>query len=156
MKKYRIQQGLAVCLALISSSSFAINSPEPATVFNCVGKGIAASYQDSAASFIGISSLSFTIGSITVSGTNNEYTVQKTVAGNLMTLVTKTVPNESTDSLSLLLPDVNLSGKVVVFNTQLIKTHTLTTPPTGFLYVNGVVQKNVIVPVKCQAHRVIG
>lgn len=99
MKKY-----LLLVLATLATSSAAAT---PANFYECRGTKASASYVTR--------SLTGTVLTITVDGTtyeafDEEILDEETVLGHLLTLTTDVIPDAFTDTLTLLLPDVNISG----------------------------------------------
>lgn len=141
MKKYFL-----LVLATLAASSAAAT---PANFYECLGTKASASYVTQ--------SLAGTVLTITVDGTtyqafDKEIRDQKTVLGHLLTLTTDVIPDLFTDTLTLLLPDVNLSGfgPKRRFVTRLFKTRTRTSIG-GPQLVDGVIQINKSAPLKCTA-----
>ena len=142
MKKY-----LLFVLATLAASSAAAT---PANFYECRGTKASASYVTQ--------SLAGTVLTITVDGTiyqafGEEILDQRTVLGHLLTLTTDVVPDGFTDTLTLLLPDVNITGfgpTTATFATQLFKTRTLTSIG-GPQLVDGAIQLNRSAPLKCTA-----
>jgi hypothetical protein len=145
MKKY-----LLLVLATWAASSAAAT---PANFYECRGINVSASYVTQ--------SLTGTVLTITVDGTtyqarNDEIRDETTVLGNLLTLITEAIPDAYTDTLTLLLPDVNVSGfgAKTAFVTRLFKTRTHTSIG-GPQLVDGVIQSNSSVALKCTATAVV-
>ena len=141
MKKY-----LLLVLATLAASSAAAT---PANSYECRGTKVSASYVTQ--------SLAGTVLTITVDGTtyqarDEEILDETTVLGHLLTLTTDVIPDAFTDTLTLLLPDVNISGfgPKIMFVTHLFKTRTRTSI-AGPQLVDGVIQSNSPAPLKCTA-----
>ncbi len=141
MKKYL----LLVLTALAASSAAAT----PANFYECRGTKVSASYvTQSLAGTV----LTITVGGTTYKAVNEEILDETTVLGHLLTLTTEVIPDAFTDTLTLLLPDVNLTGfgPKATFATQLFKTRTLTSIG-GPQLVDGVIQINRSAPLNCTA-----
>lgn len=148
----KIQKYIVMGLLFSSTPSFA--EFIPVNSYECKGSAITVSY--STTSFTGQPQAKFTIRKQPISGTGEEITIQQTVLGNLVTLTKKTIPDLYTDTVSVLLPDVNAAklGAKVKFSTQLISSRAHTSKG-GIQLVNGVIQKNTVYPVSCTATAVI-
>lgn len=127
-------------------------APIAANLFECRGAGISANY--SVGSLIG-NALTITIGKKTFSAANEELREQESVLGNLVTLTTASVPDAFIDTLTVVLPDVNVPafGDSVEFTTRLVKTRS-NTSIAGPQFVNGVVQENLSRLLFCKASAV--
>ena len=141
MKKYFL-----LVLASLAASSAAAT---PANFYECRGTTASASYVTQ--------SLVGTVLTITVNGTtyqafDEEIRDEETVLGHLLTLTTDVIPDLFTDTLTLLLPDVNISGfgPKTSFATRLFKTR-IHTSIGGPQLVDGVIQSNRSAPLKCTA-----
>lgn len=135
-----------VMLATISASSVAA---VPANFYECQGIDASASYvTQSLAGTV----LTITVDGITHAAKNDDILDQSTVLGHLLTLTTEVVPDGYTDTLTLLLPDVNVSGfgAKTKFVTRLFKTRTLSSIG-GPAFVDGVIQNNRSAALKCTA-----
>ncbi|MEQ1531879.1 MAG: hypothetical protein ABL925_21430, partial [Methylococcales bacterium] len=96
---------LSLGLALFSGASLATT---PANHFECSGAGVSTYYT---AGDTGVPhTLDFVIGGKTFSGIDAEITDEVTVLGHLLTITRTAVPDLRTDTLTLLLPDVNVSN----------------------------------------------
>jgi len=141
---------LLFVLASFSASTLAAT---PANFYECSGTKVSASY---ATQGLAGPVLSITIGGTTYQANNEEIRDEQTVLGHLVTLTTAAIPDLSTDTLTVLLPDVNVSGfgAKTDFLTRLFQTKTLTSFG-GPSLVEGVIQNNRSVPVKCTATAVV-
>jgi hypothetical protein len=140
-------------LLLISNSAFA--SLTSANLYQCSGKNISVSY--SSTSLIGEPQLSITINKKSYSAIGSKaITSQKTVVGNLITLTKTSKPDLYSDTLTVLLPDINVSalGKQITFNSQLLITRTADSI-AGPQLVNGVIQSNSAKTLICTAQAVV-
>ena len=148
----KIQKNIALVLLFASTPSFA--EFIPVNSYECKGSAITVSY--STTNFTGKPQAKFTISKQPFSGTGEEITIQQTALGNLVTLVKKAIPDLYTDTITVLLPDVNVVklGAKVKFNTQLISSRARTSI-AGTKLVDGVIQKNIIYPISCTATAVI-
>jgi hypothetical protein len=148
----KIQKYIAMGLLFSSFPSFA--EFIPVNSYECKGNAITVSY--STTSFIGKPQAKFIISKQPISGTGEEVTVQQTVLGNLVTLTKKTIPDLYTDTITVLLPDINVAklGAKVTFNAQLISSRARTSI-AGTQLVNGVIQKNIVYPINCTATAVV-
>lgn len=151
MKKY-ILNTLVAGLVLSSTPSFA--ELIPANTYNCTGQNISVNY--SSTSFTGQAQITIGIGKQNFSGTGESIALAQTAVGNLITITKRAVPDAYTDTLSVVLPDVNVKnlGAKVKFNAQLISTHALTSIG-GSALVTGVIQKNTTYPLTCTATAVV-
>lgn len=145
MKKY-----LLLVLATLSASSVAAT---PANFYECRGTKASASYVTRS---LAGTALTITVDGTTHQANNDEILDETTVLGHLLTLTTAVSPDAFTDTLTLLLPDVNVSGfgQKTAFVTRLFKTRTLTSI-AGPQLVNGVIQSSSSVPLKCTATAVV-
>jgi hypothetical protein len=137
---------LFIVLASLSAPSFAAM---PVNFYDCQGANASASYvTESRAGTI----LTMTVNGVTYQVKNDSILDQPTVLGHLLTLTTETIPDLQTDTLTLLLPDVNVSnfGDTAKFATLLFKTRTLSSIG-GPTLVEGVIQNNKAIPLKCTA-----
>ncbi|MEQ1546706.1 hypothetical protein [Methyloglobulus sp.] len=137
---------LSLGLALFSASSLAAT---PAGLYECSGAGVTVNYfaTDSGTPY----TLKFAIGGKYYSGFEAEITDEVTVLGHLLTITRATVPDRHTDTLTLLLPDVNVSdfvGAYKKFDTRIFSTRTRTSFG-GTQFVEGVIQNNASRIVHC-------
>lgn len=135
-------------LSIATSSAFAA----PANLFNCTGSNASANF--TASGFVG-DVLTITFNGEPFTARNDGIRKEQTVLGNLLTLPTGQIPDLHTDTLTLLLPDVNILnfGGTKSFNTRLMKTRTLTSI-AGPQLVDGVIQNNRFISMKCTAELV--
>ncbi|MEQ1528886.1 MAG: hypothetical protein ABL925_06180 [Methylococcales bacterium] len=136
---------LSLGLALYSATSLAAT---PATLYECSGGGVTVDYTTT--SLTGSPMLTITIGRKTFTGNGAEITEEVTVLGRLLTITQAAAPDLSTDTLTLLLPDVNVIdfGASEKFDTRVFTTRTQTSIG-GPQLVDGVVQNNASRLVHC-------
>lgn len=141
-----MRKSLFLLLSIFSASGFA---GTPANFYECKGTTASASYVIQ--SHTG-TTLTITLNGTTYAARNEEIQDDPTVLGHLLTLTTAVIPDLSTDTLTLLLPDVNVSGfgPKTAFTTRLFKTSTRTSIG-GPRLVDGVIQNNTSMPLKCTA-----
>jgi hypothetical protein len=139
---------LSLCLALFSAASFA-DFIQP-NLYNCSGPGVTVNYTTT--SLAGPPILTFNIGRQTFSGQGSAITEETSVLGNLLTITRAAIPDLQTDTLTLLLPNINLNGfeASTEFNTVIFSTRTRTSIG-GPALVEGVIQKNTPRFVNCTA-----
>jgi hypothetical protein len=108
---------LSLGLALFSAASLAAT---PANLFECTGVGVKVNY--TATTLKGNPSLSFKVGSKTFTGSGKEITDEVTVLGHLLTITRTVVPDFNKETLTLLLPDVNVVdfGASEMFDTRVL------------------------------------
>jgi hypothetical protein len=142
---------LSLGLALFSAASLAAT---PANLFECSGTGVRVNY--TATTLKGDSSLSFKFGSKTFTGSRKEITDEVTVLGHLLTITWTVVPDFSKETLTLLLPDVNVIdfGASEMFDTRVFITSTKTSVGSPE-FVEGVVQNNTSRLVHCTGTAVV-
>jgi hypothetical protein len=136
---------LTLTLTLFSAVSFAATS---ANLYECRGAGVTVNY---VAGEMGTPhTLKFAIGGKYYSGFEAEITDEVTVLGHLLTITHAAVPDLRTDTLTLLLPDVNVSnfGAYKKFDTRVFSTRTRTSFG-GTQFVEGVIQNNASRIVHC-------
>jgi hypothetical protein len=135
-------------LSIAASSVYAA----PANLFSCTGNNATANF--TASGFVG-DVLTITMGGKTFTGRNSEIGTEQTVLGDLLTLTTERIPDLHTDTLTLLLPDVNILnfGGTKSFTTRLMSTRTLSSL-AGPQLVDGVIQNNRFISMKCTAELV--
>jgi hypothetical protein len=136
---------LSLGLALFSTASLATT---PAGLYECSGNGVTVNYM---ATDMGTPhSLKFAIGGKTFSGIDTEIREEVTVLGHLLTITRSAVPDIRTDTLTLLIPDVNVrnSGAYKKFDTRIFSTRTRTSFG-GPQFVEGVIQNNASRIVHC-------
>jgi hypothetical protein len=99
---------------------------------------------------VGSPSLRFTFGSKIFTGKGADIKNEVTVLGHLLTITRAVVPDLHTDTLTLLLPDVNVSnfGISKEFDTRVFTTRTETSIG-GPQLVDGVIQNNTSRLVHC-------
>lgn len=138
-------------LVLVSGISQAAT---PANLFECSGSGVSVNYTTT--TLAGPPSLYFTIGTKDFSGSGDEITEVATVLGRLLTITRSSVPDLRTDTLTLVLPDVNVSefGASEEFDTRVYGTRSLTSIG-GPQLVEGVIQNNASRLVHCTATAVV-
>jgi hypothetical protein len=138
---------LTLGLLLFSATCFATT---PANLYECTGNGVKVSYTKT--SLAGPPRISFTIGGQTFSGNGAGLTDEPTVMGHLLTIIKAAVPDLQTDFLTLLAPDVNLSGfgASTQFSTRVFATRSRTSIG-GPQLVLGPIQTNTSVAVICKA-----
>ncbi|MEQ1543431.1 hypothetical protein [Methyloglobulus sp.] len=137
---------LSLGLALFSAVSFAAT---PANLYQCRGSGLYVNYATS--DLVPSPVLMFTIGDKDFIGRGAEITDEVTVLGHLLTITRAAVPDLRTDTLTLLLPDVNVSnsiGSYKSFDTRVFTTRTRTSFG-GPQFVEGVIQNNTSRIVHC-------
>jgi hypothetical protein len=139
---------LLFCIALFSAASFA-DFIKP-NLYNCSGPGVTVNYTST--SLAGPPILTFKIGRQTFSGQGSAISEDTGVLGNLLTITRAAIPDLQTDTLTLLLPDINLNGfgASINFNTVVFSTRTRTSIG-GPALVEGVVQRNNPRFVNCTA-----
>lgn len=137
---------------LVSSTSFA--QLIPANQYHCIGKNIEVNY--SASSLTGEPLLNITLKSGQFSAKGDSITVQATVLGNLVSMVKSATPDLSTDYLTVLLPDVNVTtlGAETKFNSSLFITHSRTSIG-GPTLVMGAIERNNTRSLACTATAVV-
>jgi hypothetical protein len=142
---------LSLGLALFSAASLAAT---PANHFECSGAGLKVNY--TATTLKGDPILSFRVGSKTFSGSGKEITDEVTVLGHLLTITRDVVPDLRIETLTLLLPDVNVVdfGASEMFDTRVFITSTKT-PISGPQFVEGVIQNNTSRLVHCTGTAVV-
>ncbi len=136
---------LSLGLALFSATSLAVI---PAGLYECSGAGVTVYYY---ATDRGIpQTLKFAIGGKTFTGTDADITDEVTVLGHLLTITRAVVPDFRSDTLTLLLPDVNVrnSGAYRKFDTRVFSTRTRTSFG-GPQFLEGVIQNNASRIVHC-------
>lgn len=144
-----------VLLATVFASTNSYAALIPANSYQCVGKNITVNYSSS--SIIGEAQLTITIGKRAYGAMGNErITTQQTVLGNLISIIKTAQPDLYTDTLTLLLPDINVStlGERVNFKSQLLTTHTVSSI-AGSALVKGVIQSNSAKTINCTATAVV-
>jgi hypothetical protein len=141
-------------LMLLSLSSATIAAPVAANQYHCTGKNSRVDYSSS--SFSGEPLLTIQVGKTRFSAQGEAIQAQQTVLGNLLTLVKSATPDLKTLTVSVLLPDVNVTklGDKVTFNSQLFHTKTLTSIG-GPALVNGAIQSNTAQELYCTATAVV-
>jgi hypothetical protein len=137
---------LLVLTSLFASASYAAT---PANSYECSGLNASASFVTQG--FLG-PSLRITLSGKTFKAQGLDIRNERTVLGQLVTLTTEQVPDAYTDTLTLMAPDVNVSGfgATTKFQTRLFKTRTFTSIG-GPSLVNGVIQDNRSVLMQCEA-----
>jgi hypothetical protein len=137
---------LSLSLALYSAASLAAT---PANLYQCKGGGLYVNYATS--DLVPFPVLIFSIGDKKFSGTGADITDEVTALGHLLTITRTAVPDVRTDTLTLLLPDVNVSnviGSYKKFDTRVFTTRTQTSFG-GPQLVEGVIQNNASQIVHC-------
>jgi hypothetical protein len=136
-------------LALASAPAFA--QTIPANNYECAGDpGTSVTY--STTSFGGVPLITIQIDKTVISKSGDEIQTQSTVLGNLVTVVRQEVPDQFTDTVTLIAPDVNLieGGRRAGFATQLALTRTRTSIGGPALVV-GVIQESTYRRLFCVA-----
>ncbi len=141
---------LVLLLALVSLSATASAQPVPANAYECIGDGVSVIYDMD--SFVGGPQVYFTCDNITIALFDDEFSVSETVLGYMVTAVYRKVPYQFTDTLTVILPVVNVTERKpeVTFVTRLFKTHTRT-PKGGPEMVKGLVQQSTSYRLVCKA-----
>ncbi|MFZ2726385.1 MAG: hypothetical protein WAX77_09055 [Methylococcaceae bacterium] len=142
-----------LALLLVSQNSFA--DLIAANQYHCTAKNITVDYSSS--SFIGQPQINIMIGKKGYGAMGSDLIQnQATVLGNLITITKNAKPDLYTDSLTVLLPDVNVNalGESVSFKSQLLVTRTATSIG-GPALVNGVIQSNSAKTLECTATAVL-
>lgn len=136
---------LTLTLTLFSAVSFAATS---ANLYECREAGVTVNYVAGEMGTPHI--LKFAIGGKYYSGIEAEIIDEVTVLGHLLTITHAAVPDLRTDTLTLLLPDVNVSnfGAYKKFDTRVFSTRTRTSFG-GPQLVEGVIQNNASRIVHC-------
>ena len=139
---------------LLSFSSVTVAAPIAANQYHCTGKNSRVDYSSS--SFSGEPLLNIQLGKNHLSAQGEAIQAEKTVLGHVLTLVKSVTPDLQTLTVSVLLPDVNLTklGDRVAFESQLFQTKTLTSIG-GTALVNGVIQYNTTQALHCTATAVV-
>ncbi len=119
--------------------------PTPANHVECAGTNVAARYDRNGSGGV----LLINVGrAVHQSSAPHEET---TVLGQLLTLETNAVPDAYTDTVTLLLPDVNVQGsQPLTFRTWLYTTRTITSIGGAGLTA-GVIQSSRSVSISCTA-----
>lgn len=134
----------AVCLADTTSTNH-----QPANHFECIGAGVAVTY--STTSFTGQPLITFTIGKDSFSANGDGIVDRPSELGHLVTITRSAVPDAYTDTLTLLVPDVNLADEASEeFFTWGFATRTYTSIG-GPGFVEGPIQNNMSRLLHCEA-----
>jgi len=139
---------LIVVLSLMSVSAYA--ETVPANSYECRGAGISVSYATT--SFTGEPILTLTTPAGSLSQSGEQISTQDTVLGKLVSIVTGQTPDLSTETLTLIVPDVNVTGTEtrVRFTSELFTTTTHTSIG-GPALVTGPVQESKSKKLICKA-----
>jgi phage baseplate assembly protein gpV len=139
---------------LLPLSAQTIAAPIAANQYHCTGKNSRVDYSSS--SFSGEPLLSIQLGKTRFSAQGEAIQAQQTVLGHVLTLVKSATPDLKTLTVSVLLPDVNVTqlGDKVAFESQLFQTKTMTSIG-GSALVNGVIQRNTAQALHCTATAVV-
>lgn len=129
---------LSLGLDLFSAATLATT---PANSYECLGAGVTVNY--SATNLEGSPSLRFTFGKKTFNGNGKDITDEVSVLGHLLTITRNIFPDLSTETLTVLLPDINVDdfGASEMFDTSVFITSTKTSID-GPQSVEGVIQNN--------------
>lgn len=139
---------LIAVLSLMSISAYA--EAVPANSYECRGAGISVSYATT--SFTGEPILTLTTPAGSLSQSGEQISIQDTVLGKLVSIVTELTPDLSTETLTLIVPDVNVTDTAprVKFNSELFTT-TSQTSIGGSVLVTGLVQNSKSKKLSCKA-----
>ncbi|WP_374087455.1 hypothetical protein [Methylomicrobium lacus] len=139
---------LIVVLSLLSASAYA--EPVPANSYECRGAGVSVSYATT--SFTGEPTLTVTTPAESLSQSGEQISIQDTVLGKLVSIVTEQTPDLSTETLTLVVPDVNVTDTApqVRFTSELFTTTTHTSIG-GPALVTGPVQESKSKKLVCKA-----
>lgn len=142
---------LSLGLTLFSAASLATT---PANFYECSGAGVTVNYTST--NLAASPSLRFTFGSRTFTGIGADITDEITVLGHLLTITRAVVPDLRTDTVTLLLPDVNVIGfgASKAFDTRVFTTRAKTSIG-GSQLVDGVIQNNTSRLVHCTGTAVV-
>lgn len=126
----------------------------PANLYQCSNKNITVNYSSS--SLTGEPILNISIGKRAYAATGNNIQLQKTVLGNLVGMVKTSVPDLYTNTMTVLLPDVNVTtlGESINFKSKFLITHAIDSIG-GAQLVNGVIQNNSVITLECSATAVV-
>lgn len=126
----------------------------PANLYECKGGKVAVSY--STTGIHGEPTITVQFGNTTITRSGDDIHTEDTVLGSLVTVVRRTIPDLFTDTLTLLVPDVNLTANTpnVTFTTSFFATRTRTSVG-GPALVEGLIQQSTSQPVVCNASGVI-
>jgi len=140
---------LIVVLGLLSASAYAVETA-PANTYKCRGPGVGVSYATT--SFTGEPTLTVATSAGSISQRGEQISTQDTVLGKLVSIVTAQTPDLSTETLTLIVPDVNVTDAApdIRFNTELFTTTTHTSIG-GPALVTGPVQESKSKRVICRA-----
>jgi hypothetical protein len=96
--------------------------------------------------------LFFSVDKRTYEAVGDEIQLQKTVLGNLISMVKTSVPDLYTDTMTLLLPDVYVTdfGNQTNFKTKFLITHA-SDSIGGPQFISGVIQTNRVTTLNCSA-----
>jgi hypothetical protein len=135
-------------IMLASSACFA--DLTPADLFICRSENITVLYSSS--SWSGDPILNISVGKRNYSAFGDEIQLQKTVLGNLISMVKTSVPDLYTDTMTLLLPDVYVTDFVnqTNFKTKFLITHA-SDSIGGPQFIRGVIQTNRVTTLNCSA-----
>lgn len=152
MKNNQIKSALFFGLLLSTTAIFA--APIKANSFQCKGQNTTIEYSSS--SFSGEPLLSIVQNKQQVTKRGTEIQIQQTVLGNLISVMKSAIPDFSSETLTILLPDVNVSklGRQTLFSSKLFITQTKTSIDGSDLVV-GKIQSNQVLSISCKATAVV-
>ena len=142
--------------ALLAASPAALaNSPIPATDYSCIGREVTAHFSSNSEFGKSVPAVVITLGAEVIKQRGANVRIQKTPLGSLVTVQHGSpVPDSHSDSLTLVVPDVNLSPDPATeptqFMTTLFSTRTVTSIG-GPQFAQGVIQHSSLEPVFCTA-----
>jgi len=140
--------------AFVSLSAPVWAQARPANLYVCQGDKVAINY--STTGLTGHPTLTVQVGNTTITRSGDDIRTEDTVLGSLVTIVRRTISDFLTDTLTLLVPAVNLTANTpdVTFTTSFFATRTLTSLG-GPELVEGLIQRSTSQPVVCNAAGVI-
>ena len=149
-RKIPMKTILVLLLALVSLSAPASAQPAPANDYECIGDGVSVYYSED--SFEGGPQVYFTFDNTTIVRFEDEFSISETDLGYMVTTVYRKVPNVFTETLTVILPAVNVTERrpEVTFATRFFKTHTRT-PKGGPEQVKGLIQQSTSYRLVCKA-----
>jgi hypothetical protein len=145
---------ISILFGIMLASSACFAGLTPANLFICRSENITVDYSSS--SWSGDPILNISVGKRKYSAFGDEIQLQKTVLGNLISMVKTSVPDLYTDTMTLLLPDVYVTGlgDHINFKTKFLITRAADSIG-GPQFISGVIQTNRVVTLNCSATAVV-
>jgi hypothetical protein len=133
----------------------ALAQTAPANLYECTTNNNDVVVTYSTTSFTGDPRITIRLDRVVISRSGAEIQTQDTVLGSLVTVVRQQVPDSFIDTVTLVAPHVNLTGKTpsVAFSTELFLTRTRTTIG-GPALVEGLIEQSSTRHLSCQASAV--